>query len=217
MGLTIRRRLPLGASYSVLVADADRDCADGIALLLNRSGVEASSTYGGREAIMLAERLRPRAVVMETEMPCVSGYDAAREMRRRLGMEIRLVAYTDHSSTTERMRIAEAGFDACVPKSAETLELLRVMSPAVHETVLQSVKVNVRQMRNQLTLAASLLDHAEIAGDTRVRGGIQAFLGARIEGVVASMSRLPIDATERAELWREIDALRERVQRYARG
>lgn len=205
----------MSATYSVLVADADRTCADAIALLLNRSGVEASSTYDGREAIALAERLRPRAVVMETQMPTVSGYEAAREMRQRFGAELRLVAYTDHSTNAERMRIAEAGFDAWVPKTAETLELLRVMSPAVHETVLQSIRVNVRQMRNQLTLAASLLDHAEIAMDSRVRNGIQAFLGTRIEGVVASMSRLPIGVAERAQLLTEVQALRERVQRYA--
>jgi CheY-like chemotaxis protein len=205
----------MGATYSVLVADADRDCADAIALLLNRSGIEASSTYDGREAIMLAERLHPCAVVMETQMPCVSGYEAAREMRQRLGLGLRLVAYTQFASHAERMRIADAGFDACVPKTAETLELLRVMSPTVHDTVVQSIRVNVRQMRNQLTLAGSLLDHADIAADSRVRNGIQAFLGTRIEGVVASMSGLPLAAAERAELWGEVEALRERVQRYA--
>lgn len=201
--------------YSVLVADADRSCADAIAQLLNRSGVEASSTYDGREAIMLAERLKPNAVVMETQMPTVSGYEAARKMRERFGAELRLVAYTDHSSSAERLRISEAGFDAWVPKTAEMLELLRVMSPTVHATVLQSIRVNVRQMRNQLTLAASLLEHAEIALDTRVRNGIQAFLGTRIEGVVTSMSKLPIGAADRALLLAEVEALRERVQRYA--
>lgn len=202
------------ATYSVLIADEDKNCADAIAQLLNRSGVEASCTYDGREAVALAERLRPCAVVMETRMPTVSGYEAAREMRQRFGAELRLVAYTEQSSSAERLRIAEAGFDAWVPKSAQMLELLRVLSPAVHETVVQSIRVNVRQMRNQLTLATSLLEHAEIALDSRVRNGIQAFLGTRIEGVVASMSRLPIAAAERAQLWTEVETLRERVQRY---
>jgi hypothetical protein len=87
----------------------------------------------------------------------------------------------------------------------------------VHEVVLKSIRVCVRQMRNQLTLAASLLDHAEIAADNRVRGGIQGFLGTRIEGVVASMARIPIDPDERAELWAQIEALRLRVEQYGAG
>ena len=204
-------------SYSVLVADADRNCADGIALLLNRHGVEASSTYDGRDAIMLADRLRPRAVVMDTQLPTVSGYEAAHELRRKFGPSVRLVAYTVPVASAERMRIAQAGFDAWAPKTTQPLELLRVMSPVVHETVLKSIRVNLRQMRNQLTLAASLLDHAEIAADSRVRGGIENFLGTRIDGVVTSMARIPIDPDERAELWAQIEALRLRVQQYGAG
>jgi CheY-like chemotaxis protein len=201
----------------VLVADPDRTAADSIASLLNRHGVEANSTYDGREALVLAERLRPRAIVMDTELPVVSGYEAARELRRKFGSELRMVAFTTAALAADRMRIAQAGFDAWVPKNTEPMELLRVMSPVAHEVVLKSIRVCVRQMRNQLTLAASLLDHAEIAADNRVRGGIQSFLGTRIEGVVASMSRIPIDSNERAELWAQIEALRERVQQYGAG
>ena len=160
----------MAATYSVLVADPDRTAADSIASLLNRHGVEANSTYDGREAIALAERLRPRAIVMDTEMPVVSGYEAARELRRKFGSELRMVAFTATALAADRMRIAQAGFDAWVPKSTEPMELLKVMSPEVHGVVLKSIRVCVRQMRNQLTLAASLLDHAEIAADNREIG-----------------------------------------------
>jgi CheY-like chemotaxis protein len=207
----------MAPTYSVLVADPDRNAADSIASLLNRHGVEANSTYDGREAIVLAERLRPRAIVMDTEMPVVSGYEAARELRRKFGSELRMVAFTASALGADRMRIAQAGFDAWVPKSTEPMELLKVMSREVHEVVLKSIRVCVRQMRNQLTLAASLLDHAEIAADSRVRGGIENFLGTRIEGVVTSMARIPIDPDERAELWAQIEALRLRVQQYGAG
>ncbi|HSN22508.1 MAG TPA: response regulator, partial [Usitatibacter sp.] len=189
-------------------------CADAIALLLNRNGVDAASTYDGREAIVLSERLRPNAVVMDPQLPVVPGLEAARELRRRLGRGLRLVAYTAHPSAVDRACLVEAGFDAWVPKSADPLELLRVMGPAIHDIVVKSIGASVRQMRNQLTLAASLLEHADVAADAGVRRGIRNFLFARIENVVASMSHLPIATGERTELWSEVEALRERVQRY---
>lgn len=200
--------------HTVLVADGDRGCADSIALLLNRHGVEASCTYDGREALHLAHRLHPENVIMDVEMPGTSGFEVAHELRTSFGKSIRLVAYTGHPLTVDRRRVREAGFDEWVPKSTPVIDLLRVASPAVHETVLRSIAVNVRQMRNQLTLADSLLTHVQSTQDPGTRRRLRDFLAARIEGVVASMSRLPIDVPDRAELWAEVEAARERLEKF---
>ena len=76
----------------------------------------------------------------------------------------------------------------------------------------KSISVNVRQIRNQLILANSLLDHAGIVGQGQMHGRIHDFLRTRIEGMVGSMSRLPIGAAERRELMVQIEAIRERLQ-----
>ncbi len=199
---------------TVLVADADRSCAESIALLLNRHGVGASCTYDGVEAIQLAQRMRPDNVIMEVEMPGTSGFDVARELRASFGKSIRLVAYTGHLLTVDRRRAREAGFDDWVPKSTPVIDLLRATSPAVHQAVLRSIAVNVRQMRNQLTLAGSLLTHAQSTQDVGTRQRLRDFLVGRIEGVVASMSRLPTEAPDRATLWAEVEAVRERLDEF---
>ena len=201
--------------HTVLVADGDRGCADSIAILLNRYGVEATCTYDGREAIQLAHKARPENVVMEVQMPGTSGFEVARELRASFGKSIRLVAHTGHRLTVDRRRVREAGFDEWMPKGSPFMDLLRVMSPAVHETVLRSIAVNVRQMRNQLTLAGSLLAHAEATEDFGTRRRLREFLASRIEAVVGSMSRLPIDAPDRAGLWSEVEAMRERLEKFA--
>ena len=202
--------------HTVLVADGDRGCADSIALLLNCHGVEASCTYDGNEAMRLAHRVRPQNVIMDVAMPGPSGFEVARELRTSFGKSIRLVAYTGHELTVDRRRVREAGFDEWVPKSTPMIDLLRVTSPAVHQTVLRSIAVNVRQMRNQLTLAGSLLTHVESTQDAGTRERLRDFLAMRIEGVVASMARLPIEAPDRAELWAEVEAMRERLDGFAR-
>ncbi|HUJ01465.1 MAG TPA: response regulator [Usitatibacter sp.] len=200
---------------TVLVADGDRGCADSLAQLLNRHGVEASSTYDGLEAIHLAQRMRPQNVIMDVELPGTSGFEVASELRTAFARAIRLVAYTGHPLTVDRRRVRESGFDEWVPKTTPVLDLLRATSPALHETVLRSIAVNVRQMRNQLTLASSLLTHVESTRDAAMRRRLHDFLASRIEGVVASMSRLlPAGAPERAELWAEAEAMRERLERF---
>lgn len=202
------------AAQTVLVADGDRNCADTVAMLLNRHGVEANCTYDGREAIHLAQRIHPQNAILEIEMPGVSGFEVARELRTSFGKGIRLVAYTGHPISVDRRRLREAGFDDWVPKTASFLELLRVTSPAVHSTVLRSIEVNIQQLRNRLTLAGSLLDHMEATRDGETRQRLHAFLGSRIEAVTSGITRLPLDAPERDQLWAEVDELRARLEKY---
>jgi CheY-like chemotaxis protein len=201
-------------AQTVLVADGDRNCADTVTMLLNRNGVEANSTYDGREAVHLAQRMRPQNAILELEMPSLSGFDVARELRTHFGKGIRLVAYTGQSISVDRRRVREAGFDEWVPKSASFLELLRLTNPSVHATVLRSIEVNMQQLRNRLTLAGSLLEHMEATRDRETRQRLRAFLGTRIESVVSGISRLPLDAPDREELWAEIDGLRARLEKF---
>lgn len=201
-------------AQSVLVADGDRNCADTVGMLLNRHGIEANCTYDGREAIHLAQRIHPNNVILEIEMPSVSGFEVARELRTSFGKAIRLVAYTGQPVSVDRRKLREAGFDEWVPKSASFLELLRLTSPAVHSAVLRSIEVNVQQLRNRLTLAGSLLDHMEATRDRETRQRLRSFLGSRIESVVSGISRLPLDAPDRDGLWAEADELRSRLEKY---
>jgi len=205
--------MPAGAQ-TVLVADGDRNCADSVTMLLNRHGVAANCSYDGREAVHLAQRIRPQNAILEIEMPGLSGFDVARELRTSFGKAIRLVAYTGQPINVDRRRIREAGFDEWIPKSASFLELLQLTSPAVQSTVRHSIEASMQQLRNRLTLARSLLEHMETTRDVETRQRLHAFLSSRIDSVVSGMSRLPLDAPDRDELRLEVDALRARLDKY---
>jgi CheY-like chemotaxis protein len=198
--------------YTVLVADADPGAADATARLLSMHGLEAHATYDGPAAIGLARRTRPKAVVADVGLAGVSGFDVARELRRTFGAAIRLVACAPQPIDTYLARIGEAGFDSWVTRAPDPLDLIHAVSPTLHDTVAKSISVNVRQIRNQLILANSLLDHAGIVGAGAMQARIHDFLRARIEGVVTSMSRLPIGGTERREIMAAVEAIRERLR-----
>jgi CheY-like chemotaxis protein len=64
----------------VLVADDEQVIADTLALILNQSGYEACAVYGGREAVLRAERWSPEVFVSDVSMPEVNGIQAAIEI-----------------------------------------------------------------------------------------------------------------------------------------
>jgi two-component system response regulator NreC len=80
----------------------------------------------GKEAVELAERTSPDVVVMDAQLPVVSGVDATALMRRRAGAApvLLLTLGTDDEQILAMLR---AGATGCLLKDAETDELLHAV------------------------------------------------------------------------------------------
>jgi CheY-like chemotaxis protein len=105
---------------SVLIADDNRDAADSLALLLQMSGYELHVCHGGREALALARRQRPDALVLDIGMPGMSGYELARLIRQEdWGRDALLVAVTGWGQQEDRERSRAAGFDQHLTKPVD--------------------------------------------------------------------------------------------------
>ena len=76
---------------SILVADGDADCRALVSALLERVGYATCEASTGYEALALAESGRPKLVLLDVELPGISGYETCRELRDRLGDELPLV------------------------------------------------------------------------------------------------------------------------------
>ena len=102
---------------SVLIADDNREWVDSLAMVLQSEGYTVFTAYGGREAIESAENLRPDVVILDIEMPEMSGYEVARQLRRRLADRTPvLIALTVWSGDADRRLAKRAGFDHHVSK-----------------------------------------------------------------------------------------------------
>ena len=112
----------------VLVADDNRDAADSLCRLLSLYGYEVRAAYDGGAALKVSESFRPHAAVLDIGMPVRSGYDVARELRKRRGAELRLIALTGWGGEGDVQLAREAGFDYHLTKPADAGVLNEMIS-----------------------------------------------------------------------------------------
>ncbi len=92
------------------------------AALLERWGVQVTQVTDGRQAVEAVQRTGAEgqpfdAVLMDVQMPVLSGYEATRELRRLpAGQRLPIIALTAAALVTEREEAIEAGMDDFLTK-----------------------------------------------------------------------------------------------------
>jgi CheY-like chemotaxis protein len=108
----------------VLVVDDNRDAADTVAQLLELAGHEVAVAYSGPEAVRIAEKFRPDAVVCDIGLPGMDGHAVAAALRASAATaRARLVALTGYGRPEDVEHARAAGFDEHLTKPA-TLDAL---------------------------------------------------------------------------------------------
>jgi DNA-binding NarL/FixJ family response regulator len=118
--------------YRVLVAEDDE------AFLQTLSGVLADDgrfevvgrAHNGRDAVALAKRLEPDAVVMDIEMPVFDGVEATRRLAE-LSPGLPIVAISSHDYDERVLEIRDAGAADYVRKSRVEEDLVGVLQALV--------------------------------------------------------------------------------------
>jgi len=115
--------------FRILVAEDDESFLDLIALLLEQDErfAVAGQARDGREAVELAERLSPDAVVMDIEMPTLDGVEATRLLRATRA-DLPIVAVSGHDYEERVLEIRQAGADDYVRKARLAEELPRALA-----------------------------------------------------------------------------------------
>jgi CheY-like chemotaxis protein len=113
----------------ILVVDDNRDWADAMARLLRNEGYSVHTAYDGREAIEAAASVQPEIVLLDLNMPNISGYDAAKVFRRHpSATRPVLIAITAWSEESHKVEAKQAGFDYYLTKPIEPAEVLRLLA-----------------------------------------------------------------------------------------
>jgi len=119
----------LATPLRILVAEDDESFLDAIALLLETDErfAVAGRARNGKEAVELAERVEPDAVVMDIEMPVLDGVEATRRLRASRPA-LPIVAVSGHDYEERVLEIRRAGADDYVRKARIADELPRVLA-----------------------------------------------------------------------------------------
>jgi CheY-like chemotaxis protein len=112
----------------VLVVDDNVDAADSMALMLDVFHMEVATAHRGHEAVEVARRFAPDAVLLDLGLPDVGGLEVARRLRQVLGKQVLLVAVTAWGRPEDLRRTWEAGFDRHFLKPAEPKQVLQLLT-----------------------------------------------------------------------------------------
>jgi len=126
----------------ILIVDDYPDALDIWTIYLQSMGYRVSTASDGAEAIAQAERLLPDLIVLDLELPRVSGYEAAARLRANPETRhIPLIAATGFSHERQLGRARDAGFDEIVIKPCEPEALIQLI-----ERLLRSANVPEAQL-----------------------------------------------------------------------
>jgi two-component system sensor histidine kinase/response regulator len=104
------------------------------ARILEKRGHTAVLAHNGKEAVALLEREPFDLVLMDLEMPEMSGFEATAAIRARersTGRHIPILALTAHAMKGDRERCLAAGMDGYVAKPVQARELYQAIAALV--------------------------------------------------------------------------------------
>ena len=121
------------ARTRILLVDDYPDALETWGLFFELKGYQVLTAGDGQSAVDLAVQHQPDIIVMDLDLPILSGYDAARRIRGQAGTSaIPLIAATGYSQGSHLDEARLAGFDTVLikPCDPETLitEILRLLA-----------------------------------------------------------------------------------------
>jgi two-component system phosphate regulon response regulator PhoB len=109
----------------VLIVDDEKDLRTLLEFNLKRSGYRTAHAPTGREAIQRAGSQRPDLILLDLNLPDVSGTDVCRQLKSDPATaEIPVVMLTARSAEADRITGFELGADDYVPKPFSVRELV---------------------------------------------------------------------------------------------
>lgn len=142
----------------ILLADDHGIVRQGLRAVLARDAAlqVVGESGDGREAVQLADALRPDVVIMDITMPGLNGIEAAKQMIKA-NPEVRVLMLSMHSDETYLLRALGAGVKGYLLKESAEVDLVRAVqsvargktyfSPAIAGALLEDYARHVQQRK----------------------------------------------------------------------
>jgi len=135
-------------TFSVLVADDHQLITDGISKILQeeKSIAAVYTASNGRDAVDMLNRYTIDCVLMDLNMPILSGYDATKIIKQQKP-EVKVIVVSMLSDASVIAKLLKAGADAFIIKNTGTEELLRAITKVMNgeKYISQELSFNLYQ------------------------------------------------------------------------
>ncbi|MFB3788590.1 MAG: response regulator [bacterium] len=153
----------------ILLADDHEVVRDGLRVLLEKQpDFEVIGMSGdGRETIRMTQQLAPDLVILDINMPNLSGIEAARRIRAGTPA-VKILTLSVHSRSALVARMIQAGASGYLPKSCAAQELIEAIRTVMRNHTYISPKIMdsvVEYLRTEP--AARAVPAAELSGRER--------------------------------------------------
>jgi two-component system, NarL family, response regulator DegU len=126
---TEKQRAP-GRAPRVLLVDHDHQHTVAVRATLEAEGMEVlAAANEGRQAVALADQLRPDVVIIDMSLPSLDGFEAAILIRERHSW-IQVIFLTAHSELFGGDGFGDSGAFACLARDCPPEEMRDVISQA---------------------------------------------------------------------------------------
>jgi len=125
------------ARLKILLAEDDPSVRELTGILLERAGHEVLAVASGLEAIRTLAKRRFDVVILDEEMPGMTGVEVTKAVRGReaAGATRQIIfALTGNATEEDRSRLLAAGFDECLGKPFRSEQLARILARFTGDT-----------------------------------------------------------------------------------
>jgi CheY-like chemotaxis protein/HPt (histidine-containing phosphotransfer) domain-containing protein len=176
-----RRRL------KILLAEDNRVNQQMATTILRKRGHAVDVVENGRAAVEAASGTQYDIVLMDIEMPEMSGLDATSEIRKDPGLAgLPIVALTAHASGGERARYQDAGMNAYLTKPFKSQELLQL----VERLSLSIPEGEIKERTPRSTVPVNLAEFRRAMREAGIEETVGTILGVFQEDAPARMGAL---------------------------
>ncbi len=100
--------------------------------VLEYHGYEVIEAGNGKEGIKMAKELKPDLILMDIQMPVMSGYDAIKILKNNPETkDIKIIALTSFAMKGDKEKIMEEGFDDYIAKPIDIRRLPELVKKAL--------------------------------------------------------------------------------------
>ena len=196
----------------ILLADDHMMVRQGIRALLEKEGFEVvAEAMDGRDAVRLAEKLKPDVAVLDIAMPLLNGIDAAREIRRA-SPRTKTTLLTVHEENQYVVEALRAGVTGYVVKTKAADDLVKAikevslgavyMSPGVSREAVRAYLDGTEPSNDGLTPRER--EVLQLVAEGKTTKEVAAVLGISVKTAESHRSRImeKLDIHETASLVR---------------